>query len=86
MIPSLMMIGVGRGCRYPLPLPLFLLWPLIALAGLVLALCLPFAPSDSTVGRRIRAGWQALRAFAQIRGLKIDVLSKDGERVLIWFV
>ena len=28
MLPALMFIGVGRGRRFWLPLPLFLLWPL----------------------------------------------------------
>lgn len=81
MIPSLMLLGVGPGCRFPFPFPVFLLWPLLAVFALVLALCTPFAPAQ-----RLRDGWQALRAFGQLRGLKIDVVSNDGSRVLVWFV
>ena len=40
----------------------------------------------TAAGKRLGAAWQALRACTQLRGLKIDVLSKEGERVLIWFI
>ena len=69
----------------PLPLPVFLAWPLVlvALAGVTMAERLAVR-RDAVAGLTMaRAG---LLALCQLSGLKIDVRSADGTRVFIWLV
>ncbi len=86
MVPSLLMIRVGERGRIPIALPVFLLWPLLALGALVVGLGTLGTSRASALGRRMRAGWLAIQAVGQLRGLKIDVSEKDGQRVFIWFL
>jgi hypothetical protein len=81
MMPALALLGV-RGPRWlpPLPLPLFLLWPLVPL-GLGLARILRRGrPAEAW---RLRA---ALRMFRELRGLAIDVDTSDHTQVRIRFL
>ncbi len=86
MIPAVGLILLGKTrWSVPLPLPVFLAWPLVlvALGGVTVA--------EHLVARRhavprltlARAG---LLALCQLSGLKIDVRSADGTRVLIWLM
>ncbi len=87
-MPALGLIAFGSRKRWlvPLPIPVILLWPLILLGfgGVFLAQgILRLSGSSSTL---VAAGKTGLMAFCQLHGLKINVRSSDGTRVLIWFV
>jgi len=75
MPPALLLVRVGRARRLTLPLPLFLLWPLVLLAWVVLG------PAWLvTAGRRpalLAAGITALRAFNELRGTRVDIRGRD---------
>jgi hypothetical protein len=101
MMPVLGIIGrVGAGGRsWYLPLPLFILWPLVlvALGGLAIGVWIGRSPSSSSggvqrsrppvsVGRGVAAARLALHAFCQLKGLKIDVKSSSGEELRLWFI
>ncbi len=88
MMPALGLIAFGSRKRWPVPLPIpvILLWPLIllGLAGVFLVQgILRLSGSSSTL---VAAGKTGSMTFCQLRGLKVDVRSSDGTRVLIWFV
>jgi hypothetical protein len=86
MIPSLLMIRVGRGGQIPIILPLFLFWPFLAIGVLVLGPAVLVTSGSSRVGRRMRSGWLTMRALAQLSGLRIDVAEHAGGRVHIRFI
>lgn len=76
MPPALMLIGIGVRPRFPIPIPLLLLWPLLAFSWLVLR-TLEFAarsarPRGWTLGRR------GIEAFCRLSGSAIDVDSASG--------
>jgi hypothetical protein len=81
VIPSLVLVGMP-GPRWvpPLPLPLFLLWPLVPL-GLGLAGLMRLGGS-----RKAETVRTAALMCCHLRGLTIDVRSADRERVHIRFV
>ncbi|MCB9513088.1 MAG: hypothetical protein H6694_02100 [Candidatus Latescibacteria bacterium] len=71
MPPSLLVLRFGKDGRWPLPLPVFLFWPLLALGWFVAGLIWLLAGAP-------RAGWPrmgiaALGAIHALRGLNIDV-------------
>jgi hypothetical protein len=72
MPPSLLLLGVG-GERWFVPVPLFLLWPLLLIAYLVLALGWLCCRNSSWLSG-LRLG---LEAFRCSRGLKLWVRSKN---------
>ncbi len=77
MLPALAIIGIGSGRRFRVPLPLFLLWPLLLVGALVMA---------AVGGSRVRTGRPGffarfrtcLAVFCHLSGLNIDVRSRDG--------
>ena len=72
MPPAFVLIGVGRGPWFvPVPFPVFLLWPLFAVA-LVHRL---FA--------RNSAAMRLARVAVAMRGLRIAVTGPDGQRLLL---
>jgi hypothetical protein len=86
MLPGLAILSIGRGRRGRIrwPIPLLLLWPLVGLAWLVLGIALV----ERKLSRRpphpgLGALSAALDFFGQLSGLKIDVRSSKGERVLV---
>jgi hypothetical protein len=81
-----LIFGVGKGRRIPIPFPLFLLWPLIALAWLTLTLCLLFVRTGLNTRQSIVTARIALAAFGRLSGTRIDVQSKDGSGVNIRIV
>jgi len=72
MPPALLLLGIGHMRRLVLPLPLFLLWPLLLLAWLGLGLAWV-----ATIGRPRPAGLVAgrttLRALGELGGTRVDV-------------
>ncbi len=86
MPPVLLIIGLGRSRRFPLPVPLFLLWPLVAVAYGILVLCQRYLRLDKEVVDKIRLARAALGGFAAMSGLKVDVRSQDGHGAFLWFV
>lgn len=74
MPPALLLVRFGRR-RFVLPLPLFLLWPLILVAWLVLGLVWLV-----TFGRRspfLVAGVMVLRVLGELHGTRIDFQGRD---------
>ncbi len=86
-MPVLGVVGVGgRRWAVPLPLPLILLWPLVlvplgAAAGLE-RLLRPGAAGP----RRPTVGGAVLAMLWQLSGLRIDICSARGVRVLLWLL
>ena len=80
-MPTFLLIGIPRP-RWlpPLPLPLFLLWP-VALGGHAFHRALRGRDPDRAARARV-----AVEAFEQLRGLSIDI-ETGGQRALrIWCV
>jgi len=80
-MPAIALIGIpGRRWLPPIPLPLFLLWPLVLV-------CLGFARllgrERPTQAQKLRA---AMRVFRELRGLAINVDTAAGKQVRIWFI
>ena len=72
MPPAVVLIGVGRGPWFvPVPLPVFLLWPLFA-AVIVHRLFV-----------RNSAAMRLARVAVAMRGLRITITGPGGERVLL---
>jgi hypothetical protein len=74
-MPSLVLVGIpGPRWLPPVPVPLFLLWPLVLLcqggAWLV----------------RSEKLWFAMRVFWELRGLVVWVDTRDHKQVRIWVV
>ena len=72
MPPVVVLIGIGRGPWFvPVPLPVFLLWPLFAVA----------------IVHRLFARNSAVMRLARValamRGLRIAVTGPNGERLLL---
>jgi len=51
MIPWLALVGIGRRRRFVLPVPVFLLWPFLALGWVALSVAALFAPRHRQAGR-----------------------------------
>lgn len=87
MMPALGVVGVGgRRWALPLPLPLVLLWPL-ALVSLGAAAGLERLLRPSAAGpRRPTVAGTVLAMLGQLSGLRIDVCTARGVRVLLWLL
>ncbi len=85
MIPAIGLVLIGKArWTVPLPLPVFLFWPfiLVALGGVTLVERLvDEGDARHSMLTMARCG---LCAFCQLSGLRIDVRSPDGTRVLVW--
>ena len=77
MLPTLLLLGVGSGRRFWLPLPTFILWP-FWLLGWVPWLFLKIAGTSWALRWRT-----ALMLGLALSGLRIDVDAADGTRVHI---
>ncbi|MBN2170030.1 MAG: hypothetical protein JW819_01760 [Candidatus Krumholzibacteriota bacterium] len=86
MIPSLLLVGVGRRRRVILPLPVFLLWPLLALFALAAWILLRLAPAGTVTASAARTGLSALAVACQLSGTRIDVRDPDGPQVYLRFL
>ena len=81
MMPAVGLIGISR-TRWlpPLPVPLFLLWPLVPLC---LGLARLMDRSRPVEAAKLRA---AIYIFCELRGLRIDVDTADERHVRIRFI
>jgi hypothetical protein len=85
MPPAILLMRFGwRG--WPLPLPFFLIWPLVLLAAFAVALLRVLLPAAGPKSAPWRYGWIGLRVFCQLHGTKVDIRSNDGARVYLSFV
>jgi hypothetical protein len=80
MIPTLVIVRVRGKRSFLLPLPLFLLWPLAALAVLLLGVVHLAVPPARA---KLAPAWMGLRLFARARGLQVDVRDPRGEHVYV---
>lgn len=81
MMPALALIGIpGPRWLPPLPLPLFLLWPLVLIGQGITRL---FERSQSSRAAKLR---NALEVFGELRGLAIAVDTADHKQVRIRFI
>ncbi|MCY3620525.1 MAG: hypothetical protein OXH68_02295 [Gammaproteobacteria bacterium] len=72
MPPAVVLIGVGRRAwLVPVPLPVFLVWPLFALAAV------------HRLFVRDSAAMRLVRVAVAMRGLRIAVTGPGGERLLL---
>lgn len=72
MPPALLLVRVGHIRWLILPLPIFLLWPLLLLAWLGLGLAWLVTSREHRPGY-LEAGLTTLRGIGELRGTKIDV-------------
>ncbi len=87
MMPSLLILRVGRERGVPVPLPLFLLlWPFAAVMALICGPPVLLFPARTKAGAACRQGMRLLAVLWHLRGLKVDVSSKRAERVYLSFV
>lgn len=82
-LPAVILLGFGGGAF--LPLPVFLLWPLLLLAWLLVMLFLVLVPVGP-VRSWLSMSRQALRAFASLPGFRVDMRSSDGPGFNLWIV
>lgn len=80
MIPTLVLVGLGRRRRFWLPLPAFVLWPCWLLTWLFWAvLCLLRRPQAA----RLRL---FLKGVAHLSGLRLDIETQDGLHIHVRLV
>lgn len=85
MWPSLLIVGVGPRHKFPLPLPLFLLWPFLLLGWL--AFGLGWLVTREWRARPALAGmYGVLMLAAHLRGLRVDARPQRGPGVRICIV
>ncbi len=81
MMPALALIGIpGPRWLPPLPIPLFLLWPLVLVCLGIAKLLDRVRSAEAT---KLRT---AMQVFRELRGLTINVDAADHKQVRIWFV
>lgn len=76
MPPALLLLRIGRIRWLIVPLPIFLLWPFLLLAWMVLGLAWLVGPRERRPGF-VSAGLTALRGFSELRGTRMDVRRTD---------
>jgi len=81
MMPALGLIGIpGPRWLPPIPIPLFLLWPLVLVLLGIARLLERDRPDEAATLRT------AMHVFRDLRGLSIDVDAADHKQVRIWFI
>lgn len=85
MIPALLLLGVGWQRRLPIPIPLFLLWPLAFLAVAATG-AVQLARRTTRPAAETPLVPPPLEALFQLSGLRVDVRTRDGTGVLVWFI
>lgn len=81
MWPAILVFGIGRERRLPVPLPLFLIWPAVGAGWAVIGVSKLVAPGASRRPGAIGTLNTSLRLFNQLRGTRVDIDSADGTRV-----
>ena len=81
MMPALGLIGIpGPRWLPPIPIPLFLMWPLVLVCLAIARLLDRDRPAEAA---KLRT---AMQAFRELRDLTIDVDTADHKQVRIRFV
>ncbi len=79
MLPILAILGFGRKDLWvPIPIPLFLLWPVV----IALVAVVTVAP-DRERSRQLR---HFLLAAGSLSGLRVDVVDAKNHRFLFWII
>jgi len=79
--PSVALVGIGiRSWRPILPIPVFLLWPIVALGLAILALV------ELVWGRPVRLASLVGAGVCQLHGLKVDLETARGRRAFVWML
>lgn len=86
MIPALLILKVRKDRNLILPVPLFLLWPLLAIAVLGAGIAYAVVPARVRSGRFFMATRLAGLTLLNLRELKVDVQSRDGTSIYLWFI
>jgi hypothetical protein len=88
MMPALLVIGIGGRSRriFPLPLPVFLLWPLVLFALALVWLAERLISLSGADPSWLRAAKTGLLAFFHLSGFRIEVESSDGTRLRVLLV
>ena len=77
MPPAILLLRIGTGPLY-LPLPVLLLWPLLAVAYLLVLPVLVLTRGRALRWRPLQGLFTFLEMFRHLRGLHVDVRSRDG--------
>lgn len=77
MLPALLLVRFGRTRWLTLPLPLFLLWPLLLLTWLGLGLVW-LVTSGRPRPRTLMVALTTVRMLGELRGTQIDLSKQDG--------
>ena len=83
MMPAIALVAFGSGMRWPIPLPLILLWPLVGLALALTAVARRACRRPGPTARNVALAHGALLAFCHLRGVEVDVHTSDGTRVYL---
>jgi len=75
MLPALVLVGIGRGHRFWIPLPSFLLWPFWALGWMVWVI---FWVLRLPQAKPLRI---ALLLGVHLSGFRVDMQSNDGWQI-----
>lgn len=86
MIPAFLLINFSSRSRIPLALPLFLLWPLVALFALIVGLLWLVLPESGARFRGFQMARGGLALLWHLSGLTIDVHSEEDHRVYMRFI
>jgi hypothetical protein len=81
MIPAIGLVQIGRKRWVPLPLPLFLLWPLLLVGWLLLEGVRLLVPRGSAAALSLEAARLGFLTLFHLSGLRVDVQSADGAKV-----
>lgn len=77
MFPAIVLVGIGDARMIWLPLPTFLLWPLWLLGWVAWALMRVLRLAGH---RRL---WLALSLSGRMSGLRLDIRSRQGQRIRV---
>ena len=81
--PTIAVLGLGGSRRWvPLPIPLVLAWPLVAVALGITAICQRIAGVHP--GQAVGVARAILVALCHMSGLTVDVLTARGWRYRLW--
>lgn len=81
MFPAIGLVRVGRKRGFPLPLPLFLLWPLLLVGWLLLEGARLLVPRGAAAALSLDAARLGFLTLFHLSGLSVDVQTSDGVNV-----
>ena len=88
MIPAIALITLSRGGGrgLPIPLPLFLTWPLVLLVYGVVELAYRLSGTAGAADSGLLQARAGLGAMLHLAGLQVDVRSAGGNRIRIHLI